>query len=195
MNYELDLAINYQTFDNFKQKNAYILRGLFNGGRIIDYAVFSSYGIITSLNERNNKINIEEQDHFNRAKTNCLIYDLTYNKWNPGKYNKLFIYYSITSRDNGWYGYVLYNTETGQIFNKYCVDYSDDKLYQYIYNSIISLANDKKFEYFSKRFDALKKKDFKNVKTIKDYIEMKQYYEEFIKLPFNTSQKIEHIND
>lgn len=195
MNYELDLAINYQTFDNFKQKSAYILRGLFNGGRMIDYAVFSSYGIITSLNERNNKISVEEQDRFNRAKTNCLIFNLTYNKWNPGKYNKLFIYYSITSRDNGWYGYVLYNTETGQTFNKYCVDYSDDKLYQYIYRSIISLANDKKFEYFSKRFDALKNKDYKNIKTVKDYREMKQYYEEFIKLPFNPLQKIEYIDD
>lgn len=188
MNYELDLAINYQTFDNFKQKGALILQGLFAGGRMLDYAKFSTYAIITPLNERNNKINVEEQDRFNRAKTNCLIYDLTYNKWNPGKYNKLFIYYSITSRDTGWYGYVLYNTETGKTFNKYCIDYSDDKLYQYIYRNIIDLANDKKWEYFSCRFDALKNKDIKNVKTIKDYNEMKKYYEDFIKLPFNPLQ-------
>lgn len=185
MNYELDLAINYQTFDNFKQKAALILQSLFAGGRIIDYAKFSSYGIITPLNERNNKINIEEQNKFNRARTNCLIYDLTYNKYNPGKFNKLFIYYSITNRDNAWYGYVLYNTETGNTSNKYCLEYADDKLYQYIYCNIINLSKDKLYEYFSNRYDALKNKDYKNVKTISDYNKMKQYYEDFIKLPFN----------
>lgn len=189
MNYELDLAINYQAFDNFKQKSALILRGLFSGGRMIDHAFFSSYGIITSLNDRKNKIYIEEQDRFNRTKTNCLIYDLKYTKYNPEKYNKLFIYYSITSRDTGWYGYVLYNTKTGKTFNKYCVEYTDDKLYQYVYRSIIGLAEDKKWEYFSKRFDALKNKDLKNVKTVKDYQEMKEYYENFKKLPLNPLEK------
>jgi len=189
MNYELNLAINYQEFDNFKQKGALILQGLFSSGRMIDYAKFSSYAIITSLNEKNNKISVEEQERFNRAKTNCLIYDLTYNKWNPGKYNKLFIYYSITSRDTGWYGYVLYNTETGKTFNKYCIDYSDDKLYQYIYRNLIDLINDKKWEYFSCRYDALKKNDLKNIKTIKDYNEMKEYYNNFIKLKFNPLEK------
>ena len=94
MNYELDLAINYQVFDNFKQKAALILQGLFANGRMIDYAKFSTYATIIPLNERNNKITVEEQDRFNRAKTNCLIFNLTYNKWNPGKYDKLFIYYS-----------------------------------------------------------------------------------------------------
>ena len=152
MNYELNLAINYQTFDNFKQKGALILQGLFAGGRMLDYAKFASYATITPLNEKNNKINVEEQDRFNRAKTNCLIYDLTYNKWNPGKFNKLFIYYSITSRDAGWYGYVLYNTETDTTFNKYCIDYSDDKLYQYIYRNLIDLADDKKWIDFRYNF-------------------------------------------
>ena len=183
MNYELDLAINYQTFDNFKQKAALILQGLFAGGHMIDFARFSGYATITSLNERRNRISIEEQDRFNRAKTNCLIYDLTDNKFNPKKYDKLFIYYSITSRDNAWYGYVLYNTENGNTFNKYCLDHSDDKLYQYIYNNIVNLSKDKLYEYFSKRYDALKNKDMKNIKTIKDYNEMKQYYEDFKKLP------------
>jgi len=189
MNYELDLAINYQIFTNFKQKSAAILINLFNGGRIIDYARFSGYGLITSLNERNNKIIIEEQDRFNRTKTNCLIFDLTYNKYNPGRFDKLFIYYSITSRDNGWYGYVLYNTETGETRNKYCLPYADDKLYQYIYVHLIELPNDKKWEYFSLRYDALKNKDAKNIKTISDYREMKQYYEDFKKLKFNPLEK------
>ena len=40
MNYELDLAINYQTFDNFKQKGALILQGLFAGGRMLDMQSF-----------------------------------------------------------------------------------------------------------------------------------------------------------
>lgn len=193
MNYEFDLAINYQTFDNFKQKAALILQGLFANGRILDYAKFSTYGIITSLNDKNNRINVEEQERFNRSKTNCLIYDLTYNKWNPDIYDKLFIYYSIVNRDNAWYGYVLYNSKTGKVFNKYCLDYSDDKLYQYIYLNIINLQKKKMYDYFSDRYDGLKRKDISLIRTVKDYRDMKKYYEDFIQLKFNPNES--YISD
>lgn len=187
--YDVNLAINYCTFDNFKQKSAYILNGLFAGGRMIDYAVFSSYGIITPLNEKNNQIHIEEVDKFNRAKVNCIIYDLTYNKYNDGKYDKMFIYYSTVTRDTTWYGYVFYNTKTGKTLHKYCIDYLDDKLYQYIYKSILFLSKDKLWNHYSKKWDALRAHDLKNVKTIKDWEDMHQYYEELPKKPFKPENK------
>jgi len=187
--YDINLAINYCTFDNFKQKSAYILNRLFAGGRMIDYAVFSSYGIITPLNEKNNQIHIEEVDKFNRAKVNCIIYDLTYNKYNDGKYDKMFIYYSTVTRDTTWYGYVFYNTKTGKTLHKYCIDYLDDKLYQYIYKSILFLSEDKLWNHYSKKWDALRAHDLKNVKTIKDWEEMHKYYEELPKKPFRPENK------
>ena len=187
--YDIDLAINYCTFENFKQKSAYILNALFANGRIIDYAKFSCFGNITPLNDKNNKIHVEELDKFNRTKVNCLIYDLTYNKYNDGKYDKLFIYYSTVVRDTNWYGYVFYNTQTGKTLHKYCIEYADDKLYQYIYKSILFLSEDKLWNHYSEKFDALRAHDKKGIKTIKDWREMHQYYEELPKKPFDPNFK------
>lgn len=191
MNYEITLDFYYQTFDSFKQKSCLILQGLFANGRMIDYAKFHGYGIITTNCKKADKIDIEELNKFVRSKTNCIIYDLTYNKYNPGIYDKLFIYKSDMSRDNAFYGYILYNTETHKIVNKYILDYMDDKLYQYIYMSIISLPNIAKFNHYGKRYDAVKNRNGLTVKdcpTRSDYKEMHQYYEDLIKLPFDPRQ-------
>ena len=192
MNYEITLDFYYQTFDSFKQKSCLILQGLFANGRMIDYAKFHGYGIITANCKKADKIAIEELNKFVRSKTNCIIYDLTYNKYNPGIYDKLFIYKSDMSRDNAFYGYILYNTETHKMVNKYILDYMDDKLYQYIYMSIISLPDIVKFNHYGKRYDAVKNRNGLTVKdcpTRSDYEEMHQYYEDLIKLPFDPRQK------
>ena len=193
MNYEITLDFYYQTFDSFKQKSCLILQGLFANGRMIDYAKFHGYGIITTNCKKADKIAIEELNKFVRSKTNCIIYDLTYNKYNPGIYNKLFIYKSDMSRDNAFYGYILYNTETHKMVNKYILDYMDDKLYQYIYMAIVSLPDIVKFNHYGKRYDAVKNRNGLTVKdcpTRSDYEEMHQYYEDLIKLPFDPRQKI-----
>lgn len=193
MNYEITLDFYYQTFDSFKQKCVLILQGLFAGGRMIDYARFHGYGLITTNGHKADKITIEETDKFNRLKTNCIIYDLTYNKYNPGKYDKLFIYRTNMSKDNAFYGYILYNTKTGKMTNKYNLDHMDDKLYQYIYMSIISLADDKIFEHYGKKYDALKRRyglTLNDVPTRKDWIEMHQYYIDFQKKPFDPNFKL-----
>ena len=185
MNFEIKLDIYYQNFDNFKQKSALMLQNLFVNGRINDYIKFRSYGTITPLDDRHKKIQIEELNKFTRSKVNCLIYDLTYNKYNPGKYDKLFIYSSTTSRNTTWYGYVLYNSETGKTMHKYCLEHLDDKLYQYIYMSIVKLPNDKLWKYYSDKYDALKKKDIPNVKTIEEWREMRKWYDDFVHTPFD----------
>ena len=192
MNYEITLDFYYQTFDSFKQKSCLILQGLFANGRMIDYAKFHGYGIITTNCKKADKIAIEELNKFVRSKTNCIIYDLTYNKYNPGIYDKLFIYKSDMSRDNAFYGYILYNTETHKMVNKYILDYMDDKLYQYIYMSIISLPNIAKFNHYGKRYDAVKNRNGLTVKdcpTRNDYEEMHQSDEDLIKLTFDPRQK------
>lgn len=192
MSYEISLDFYYQTFDSFKQKGALIFQNLMSGGRMIDYAKFYGYGLITTNGHKADKIVIEETDKFNRLKTNCLIYDLTYNKYNPGKFNKLFIYKTNMSKDNAFYGYILYNTETGKRINKYNVEFLDDKLYQYIYRSIIDLPNDKLWNHYSKKYDCLKRRyglTLKDIPVKKDWEEMHQYYEDFIKMPFDPREK------
>ena len=192
MSYIIDLDFYYQTFDCFKQKGALVLQALFTGGRIIDYARFSGYGLITTNGHKADQITIEEMDKFNRLKTNCMIFDLTYNKYNPGKYDKLFIYRTNTSKDNSFYGYILFNSETKKMINKYNLDFMDDKLYQYIYMSIIKLADDKLWEHYSKKYDCLRGRkglSLKDIPVRKDWIEMREYYDDFIKKPFNPNMK------
>jgi len=192
MSYEITLSFYYQTFDSFKQKGAIIFQNLMACGRIVDYAKFYGYGLITPNSHKADKIVIEETDKFNRLKTNCLIYDLTYNKYNPGKFDKLFIYKSNMSKDNAFYGYILYNTETGKSVNKFNVEFVDDKLYQYIYRSIIDLPNDKLWEHYSKKYDCLKGINglsLKDIPVYRDWKEMHQFYEDFIKVPFDPRQK------
>lgn len=191
MNYEITLSFYYQTFDSFKQKGALIFQNLMGGGRMVDYAVFNGYGLITPNGHKADKITIEETDKFNRLKTNCIIYDLKYNKYNPGKFDKCFIYKTNMGKDKAFYGYIFYNTETGKSINKFNVEFSDDKLYQYIYRSIIDLPNDKLWEHYSKKYDCLKKRNglsLKEIPVLKDWKEMHQYYEDFIKVPFDPRQ-------
>lgn len=192
MSYEITLDFYYQTFDSFKQKGVLILQNLFANGRIIDYAKFHGYGLITTNGHKADIITVEETDKFNRLKTNCLIYDLTYNKYNPGKFDKLFIYRTNMSKDNSFYGYILYNTETGKKINVYNIEFMDDKVYQYIYRSIVNLPNDKLWNHYSKKYDCLKRRDglsLKEIPVLKDWKEMRQYYDEFIKLPFDPNMK------
>lgn len=185
MNYEITLDFYYQTFDSFKQKNAIILQNLFANGRMRDYTVFHGYGLITANCRKADKISIEETDKFNRLKTNCLIYDLTYNKWNPLKYDKLFIYKTNMSKENAVYGYILYDTKTQKSINVYNIEFIDDKVYKYIYRSIVNLPNDKLWNHYSKKYDCLKERHgltLKDIPVYKDWKEMHQYYEDFIKI-------------
>ena len=184
--FDIELAINYCTFENFKQKAAQILNNLFAQGRINDYAKFHSYGVITPTDEKNKHIHIEEIDKFNRLKTNCIIYDLTPNKYNRYEYDKLFIYYSVIARETSWYGYILYSTKTGKTNHKYCVRYMDDVLSQYIYRSIINLGNHRDlYQFHSEHMNAVKAHNIQGLKTVKQHDEMIKKYNDFFKLPFN----------
>lgn len=188
MTYEIDLNFYYQTFDSFKNKATLIFRNLMSGGRMINYAVFNCYGLITTNCHKADKITIEETDKFNRSKTNCMIYDLTYNKYNPGKFDKLFIYKSNMSKDDAFYGYILYNTKTGKMSNVYNIEFMDDKLYQYIYRGIIELSHDKLLNHYSKKYDAVKRRyglGIKDIPTTSDWKVMHQYYKDLVKQPFD----------
>jgi hypothetical protein len=184
MEYIIDLPICYEKFDVFKQKATLILKSLFEVGRISDFMKFDNYGLISPLNEKSNQIKVEDTDKFVRGKTNCMIYNLTKNKYNPGIYDKLIIYYNAVSRDTQWYGYILYNTETKEMLHKYYFDYADDKLYHKIWDSFMILGKKKVFDFYSKKYDCIKAKDHANVKTLKDFKQLKKEMEDFKTEPF-----------
>lgn len=184
MIYNINLKVNYEHFDVFKQKNMLVLQNLFGYSRLGEFIRFNSYGIITPLDHKNCNVNIELSDKYNRLKTNCLIYDLTFNKYNQNKFDKLFIYYEVMTRETTWYSYILYNSETGALKHYYYLQYMDDKLCQDILKNLINLKNDKLWDFYRKKAISTKNQNTKEVPTIGEYNNMKNYYKEFIKLNF-----------
>lgn len=190
MEYIIDLPICYENFDVFKQKSSLILKSLFEMSKMNDFIKFDKYGLITSLNKKSNQIKVEDTEKFVRGKTNCMIYNLTKNKYNPGIYDKLIIYYNAVSRDTQWYGYILYNTETKKLMHKYYIDYVDDKLYHKIWDSFMLLHKKKMYDFYSQKFDCIKNHDNENVKMLKDFKKLKKELEEFKTIPFFMEENI-----
>lgn len=124
--YNLTFDVPHVTCENFKEKHVYMLNRNIEEGRLGMLMKFSSNANISFAENDNQHLHpiITEQDKFNRVRTNCLIYDLTNNEYNPGYYDKLFVYHSLTKK-NGWFGYIFYNTITGKQLHKYYVDLTD----------------------------------------------------------------------
>lgn len=143
--------------DNFNQKHASIILSIISQGRLHRFMRFSSYGNITFDNndEGHRYPFIEELESFNRNKTNCLIFDLTNNEKNDGRFNKLFLYHSNGSQ-HSFYGYVFYNTENKEITHKYFVDHEYDELCMALTKSFNTLLLSKVFNFYSEKFDAIK---------------------------------------
>lgn len=115
--------------DNFKQKQALIIINTIAGSRLNNDMIFSGYGHIEfeETDTKNRYPIVSYIDVYNRNKANCLIYDLKNTKKNQGYYDKCFIYHTIGSKE-GNYGYVLYNSKTGDLSHKYFIDHEYDTL-------------------------------------------------------------------
>lgn len=62
---------------------------------------------------------ITELDSFNRRRANIAVFDVHVHDGND-RFDKMFLYYSNNVRISNW-GYVLYNTKTGEQKHKYCI--------------------------------------------------------------------------
>ena len=124
MTYDFDLDIHYLKFDNFKQKQVGTFRNVLESGRLSMDMKFAGYAIITVDPEDTHSIHphIEETENFNRLKTNCLVYDMVQNEVNNGLYHKCFVYQDIGAKGNGWYGYILWNKDTGKTSHVYYIE-------------------------------------------------------------------------
>lgn len=127
--------------DNFKSKHTPIILNTIGGSRLNRLIKFSRYANISYDADDIPKIKpiVNELDQFNRMKTNCLVYDVIFEN---SHFNKLFIYQSINARGNGgFYGYVLYNEETGKQWHKYFIDKTEDELCRSIWTSLWLLTD------------------------------------------------------
>lgn len=106
-------------FHNFKQRAAEILINSVHSTMFSSDVKFSCYASLTfkSEDKQLRYPHIEELESFNRLKTNCIVFDVD----NP-KYNKLFIT-QYNGRTVEYYGYMMYNTETGVFHHRYFVPF------------------------------------------------------------------------
>lgn len=143
--------------DNFKKKQATLIINMIKGSRLQSDMVFDSYGHIAFDNEDvcHKRPNISYLDDFNKSKTNCLIYNLNETVKNQGKYDKCFIYHSAGPTD-GNYGYVFYNTETGEMMHKYFIDHEFDALCVKLNESFNSLFKAPIYDFFARKYDIIK---------------------------------------
>ena len=178
--YILALDIPYLEFDTYKEKSALSLQLLIKGSRISEHISFCGYGTADFVTTNHQEVKVEITDTFKRGKTNCIIYNLIPTKYNPGIFDKVFIYYSVTGNST-FYGYVLYNTKTKKHSHKYCIDYADDVLVRYIMGSLTFLPQMKIYGYYIEQDKRLRefKGQANKLLTISDYDKMKKEYEEW----------------
>lgn len=143
--------------DNFKQKQALIIINTISGGRLMNDMVFDGYGHI-EFNEEDVKHRypiISYLDSYNRNKTNCLIYNLKNTQRNQGYYDKCFIYHSA-GKQEGNYGYVFYNSETGDVSHKYFIEHEYDVLCVKLTESFNTLFKRPIFDFYATKHDNIK---------------------------------------
>jgi hypothetical protein len=130
---------------------------MIGGSRLCSDMSFESYGHIEFAPEdkSNRYPEISYLEDFNRLKTNCLIYNLKNTAKNQGKFDKCFIYHSAGINE-GNYGYVFYNTETGNMMHKYFIDHEFDTLCIKLNESFNILFREPIYNFFSNKFDPLK---------------------------------------
>lgn len=174
MEYKFEFERWYFDTDNFKQKQVDNILGIINGGNLREFMTFAGYGNI--IYEPEDKCHryptIIELDKFNRLKTNCLIFDLSFNTYNNGKFDKCFVY-NTNGHQIGNYGFVMYNSETGQIMHKYFIDYAFDSLCHALMKAFHSMIYDELWlNYYGKKYDAMKNRHgltINDCPTVLDY--------------------------
>lgn len=116
------LHMPYTECVNFKEKEAMHITAIINGARISDYVGFMGYANMFFDEEDNKRWNpkFDVLGSFTRNKSNALMYVLR-----NCEYDRLFIYKTNT-KESGFYGIVLYNTENGKSSNVFNIelDYS-----------------------------------------------------------------------
>lgn len=143
----------YFTCDTFKQKEiAYLNRVI--GECFKDYLTFNGYATI-SFNEDDAQHNYPVVTTVNgdgkplewsRKGTNCLVYDFHRTGKND-MYDKLYLYHTCYRNGTGiWYGWLLWDKNTGRMTHKYCISHDSTDLLQAISYMIQNIPGVKRID-------------------------------------------------
>lgn len=178
--YRIKMEMPYMNMDPFKQKSIHIVIDTIGYSTLATDMVFESYGIAESQDKQMTDIIVTPISKFTRGKINCIIYHLRKTAKNPGVYNKCVIYYTAT--DPSYYGYIMFNTETGKQLHKYNLEFGDDYLCRYLKASIASIQRNMFFDFYSKRFDELKEYNNKprHIMCTSDYNNLIKKWKTFV---------------
>lgn len=194
--YELECSLYYLDIDNFKEKQVGILLRTLLGGRLYDYMRFDKYAHIEFLLEdkKHRYPIVTELDSFNKLKTNCIEFNLTYNTKNNGQFDKLFLYNTIYKAEKGGcFGFFLYNTKTKKCLHKFLIDYPIDNLCYYLNREFNFMYDKCIFEWYAnknKLLDKYKKGDLSvEIPGIESFNKMMKEREERVKIGFYNTQQ------
>ena len=160
--YTFDLN-TYLTFaDQIKQKDVEIFKNIVGGSRLGALVKFSGYGALEFNDNLRKNVTITENDKYLRGKINCVCYDVLDSPWTsfngPKKYDKLFVYCSAASKNNGFFHYCLYNSKTGLLLHKANLIFGNDYAVQHIYESLtMALCKQPIYKFYSDKYDGVKK--------------------------------------
>lgn len=146
--YNFNFDYYYIECSNFKEKELLILRHVINGARIGQQLIFNKYGNISfEENDIQHKCPIiTEFNSFMRGKTNCIIFNLN----NVPKYDICIVYQTVFKND-GFYGYIFYNTKTHKYKHIYNITYDLSSLINSITRSISIIYKEDMYNYYMTR--------------------------------------------
>lgn len=143
MIYDVKFLFPHIDCDRISQKLLGIIQHSVGESRLMNFMTFGSYALITF--DENDKYHytphVEEQEKYNRTKTNAIVYDLKECNLND-VYNKCILYHTDGHKIAN-YGFVLYNTETCKVTHKAFIDDDITEVIKSMYNTITSANRNK----------------------------------------------------
>lgn len=190
--YQVPTELYYLNIEKLKERDLNILKNSIADSNFgTDYLKFSSFANI-SFDEADTKHKtaiITEYEIYNRLKVNCLIFDIVPNIFTDNIYNKLFVF--MTTGEKGYFGYFMYNTETGKTIHKYLLDPLPDYLIQSLHRDFHVIYNYDMYDYYLHRSISPRKARLNNIAskdifTDMSYKDMLKKYEDRIDKYYKT---------
>lgn len=161
-----------------KQKDAAVILNTINSGRLKHHMKFNCYGEC-HYDEDDKQMNhayVTRSDKFNRLRTNVLVFDMYDNDWNPGIYDKLYIFKS-NNVNNPTFSIVAYNTITKKAHHHPQIEYAYDILLQTISRLIFTIHRKCFVDFYYKKEKMIADKTPTNGYYEKDFKKIMEFYE------------------
>ena len=166
MEYNLEFDFYYLPINNFKEKAFNLTVSHLQKSRFGNKMKYKCPANISfeDGDKKHQYPKVTEFDSFKRKYTNCIVFDLVFDKDNQGYYDKLFLYFNDGKQPS--YGYVLYNTETKQRLHRFLIFGDINDVFYALNNTFNTLHAKKMYDFYNFKSNCSKKRFGY---TIKDY--------------------------